>query len=167
MLLIIFAGCRAKGEQEGQGQDNSGCIIRVIPNTAHDYARVSVCASNVGSEACINWAPFIVNCWPKFKLEPHPLKMSEKHLISTLSLIFLLYLSWFCHKRKFQECQGRGCVGPFGAPDEGYKNGTTEHCLARLLHLLCLGFGVRSAGIKYGIKRDEASLIIGVSIWGL
>lgn len=50
LLLIIFGSCTAKGKEEGQGQDNSGCIIRVIPTTAHDY----VCLCKKVNWGCLN-----------------------------------------------------------------------------------------------------------------
>lgn len=50
LLLIIFGSCRAKDKEEGQGQDNSGCIIRVIPTIAHDY----VCLCKTVNWGCLN-----------------------------------------------------------------------------------------------------------------
>lgn len=83
LLLIIFGSCTAKGKEEGQGQDNSGCIIRVIPPIAHDY----VCVSKK-----VNWGSIVI-LLPKLKSGSAALKLFGESFVCLFSNLLSIFHS--------------------------------------------------------------------------
>lgn len=115
----MFASCRAKGKEEGQGQDNSGCIIRVIPTIAHDY----VCLYT--SESGLFKSVMILR--PKLKPESAALEMFGESFVC----LFLIYILIFHSSKRRGEEGGTPLSGLYRLV--AYRSGDARAAGERLL----------------------------------